>query len=190
MDFIDFSNYNDFNFILEMEERKVRLKTKKTIRLILIIALIILIILLLLLFFGGRSFSKYRKSVESNGVADVAKPIFIVDGTEDIKIDGIEDTVYNFSVKNYSGLEISDVDMEYNIEIINNSKANLDFKLTKDGEEVTLTNNKSESISLKGITRHTDEYQLKIIYNNNPAIIEDLTGNVQIKVEAIQTEVV
>lgn len=168
----------------------MKVKTKKAINIILVIALIIIVILLLLLLFGGKSFSKFRKSINSSGVAEIAKPIFIVDGTENIKIDGIEDTVYNFSVKNYDGSEISDVSLRYNIEIINDSQADLQFELRKNGETVELTNNKTEVMYLNGISQDKDDYELRIIYNNNPAIVDDISGNVQIKVEAIQQEVI
>lgn len=167
----------------------MKVKTKKAINIILVIALIIIVILLLILF-CGKTFSKFKKSINSNGIAEIAKPIFIVDGTENIKIDGIEDTIYNFNIKNYDGFEISDVEMNYTIEIVNDSEADLEFELTKNGEMQTLTNNKTEEMTINGITRTTDSYELKIKYNDNPAIVEDISGNVQIKVEAIQQEVV
>ena len=167
----------------------MKIKTKKAINLILVIVLIIIVLLLFILFLG-KTFSKYKSSITSNGIAEIAKPIFIVEGTENIKIDGIEDTIYSFDVKNYDGLDISDVEMKYTIEIINSSKANLDFELLKNGEELSLNNNKTEEITINGITRTTDKYELKIIYNDNPAIVEDISGNVQIKVEAIQQEVI
>ena len=79
--------------------------------------------------------------------------------------------------------------MNYNIEIVNDSEANLDFELTKNGELLNLTNNKTDTMIIEGITRKTDKYELKIIYNDNPAITEDISGNIQIKVESFQTEV-
>ena len=80
--------------------------------------------------------------------------------------------------------------LKYNIEVINNSQADLQFELSKDGEKVVLTNNKTEVMFLNGISQDKDDYELRIIYNNNPAIVEDISGNVQIKVEAIQNEVI
>ena len=80
--------------------------------------------------------------------------------------------------------------MDYTIEIINSSKANLKFELLKNGTKINLNNNKTETLNLKGIQRHTDEYKLIVKYENDPAIIEDITGNVQIKVEAVQSEVI
>ncbi|MCX4255254.1 MAG: hypothetical protein OSJ63_08350, partial [Bacilli bacterium] len=81
--------------------------------------------------------SKYSRSVNSNSTADIAKPVFIVDGEQNIKIDGIEDTEYTFSIKNYTFQDISDVDMDYTIEIVNNSEANLDFELLRNGTAIS-----------------------------------------------------
>lgn len=166
----------------------MKLKNKRAIHIILVILIILLILFFIL--FLGKAFSKYKKDVNSNAVAEVATPIFVVDGTENIKIDGIEDTLYKFSVKNYKGTDISEVDMNYNVQIVNNSDANLEFELIKNGEKIVLTNNTTELMNLKGISRNADEFELKIIYNDNPAVVEDITGNVQIKVEASQTEVI
>ncbi len=159
---------------------------KKILKIILIVILIIIILLLSWLFLGGRTFSKYKKNINASSLTEIAKPILNVEGDRKIKIDGIEDTLYNFSVKNYDGSDISEVDMNYFIEIVNNSKADLEFILTKNGKDINLTNNKTDLISSSGLERQTDEYQLKIKYHNNPAIVEDIDGSVQVKVEAVQ----
>lgn len=166
----------------------MNIKTKKTIHIILVILLILLVFLLM--FFFGKAFSKFKKDINSNAIAEIATPIFVVDGTDNIKIDGITDTVYKFSVKNYKGTDISEVDMNYVVQIVNNSDADLDFELLKNGEKLKLTNNKTDSINIKGISRNTDEFELRILYKDNPAVVEDITGNVQIKVEASQSEVI
>ena len=126
----------------------MKLKNKKAIHLFLVILLILLILFFML--FLGKAFSKYKKGVNSNAIAEVATPIFVVDGTENIKIDGIEDTLYKFSVKNYKGTDISEVDMNYNVQIVNNSDANLEFELIKNGEKIVLTNNTTELMNVKG----------------------------------------
>lgn len=159
---------------------------KKILKIVLIILLIIIILLLCWLFLGGRSFSKYKKDINASSLTEIAKPILNVEGENDIKIDGIEDTIYNFSVKNYNGSNISEVDMNYYIEIVNTSKADLDFVLLKNGQQINLKNNKTDLISSSSINRQSDDYQLQIKYNNNPAIVEDIEGSVQIRVEAIQ----
>ena len=161
---------------------------KKVVKIVLIVVLLIIMLLLWWLFGGGKSFSKYRKDVETNSVTEVAKPIFVTEGADDIKIDGIDDTVYNFSVKNYDENETSEVDLDYFINIENNSDADLEFILVKDGKKVPLTNNKTNTITLSSNGKQSDEYALSIKYHNNPAQTTDITGNVQIKVEAVQAE--
>ncbi len=161
---------------------------KKIIKAILIIVLIIIILLLNWLFLGGRSFSKYKKKLDSNSLTEIAEPVFTVDGASNILIDGIDDTVYEFSVRNYDNFSTSEVDLDYTIQIVNNSGANLEFILTKDGKTVSLNNNKTNSISLSGLKKQTDNYKLQIKYHNNPAIAYDITGNVQIKIEAVQAK--
>ncbi len=159
---------------------------KKILKIILIVILIIIILLLSWLFLGGKTFSKYKKDINASSSTEIAKPILNVEGASDIKIDGIEDTIYNFSVKNYNGLDVSEVDMNYYIEIVNNSKADLEFILTKNGQPINLNNNKTDLISSSSLNRQSDDYQLKIKYHNNPAIVEDIDGNVQVRVEAVQ----
>ena len=159
---------------------------KKILKIILIVILIIIILLLSWLFLGGKTFSKYKKDINASSSTEIAKPILNVEGASDIKIDGIEDTIYNFSVKNYNGLDVSEVDMNYYIEIVNNSKADLEFILTKNGQPINLNNNKTDLISSSSLNRQSDDYQLKIKDHNNPAIVEDIDGNVQVRVEAVQ----
>lgn len=166
----------------------MEIKKKKIIRIVLIV---VLILIMLLLWFGllkGKGFSKYNSKINSTSVSQVAKPVFIVSGDSNIKIDGIEDTIYKFNVKNYDNNGKSDVDLKYTIQIVNNSQADLEFILKNNGNSVNLTNNKTDPISLSSANTQKDEYELQIKYNNNPAITSDIDGNVQIKVEAVQAE--
>ena len=151
--------------------------------------MIIIFLLLLSFTLGARkNYAKYNRDVSSSSSTDVAKPIFVVDGDSNILIDGISDKTYTFNVKNYDATGISEVDLDYYIQIENNSDADLTFELTKGGQKVNLTNNKTNKISLSGLTKQTDLYSLKIKYTNNPAITNDISGNVQIKVEAVQAD--
>ena len=159
-------------------------KKKKMIK----VMLILILIIIMLVFWGGRTFAKHTKHVNSRGISEVAKPVFVVDGARNIKIDGIQDTIYDFSVKNYNGDEISEVEMEYYIEIVNDSEADLEFVLTKSGQSINLENNKSSLISLLSAQKQKDDYQLQIKYSDDSNIISDIDGNIQIKVEAIQVE--
>lgn len=157
---------------------------KKVAKTILAIILIVILLLLCWLFLGGNSFAKYKKEVYSDSFTEVAKPVFIVDGADNIKINGIEDTVYQFSVKNYDDSGINEVDMNYYVQIINHSNANLEFVLTKSGELIDLVENKTNLISVSNLGKQEDNYQLKIKYHD--VVNKEIEGNVQIKIEAIQ----
>lgn len=162
---------------------------KKILKVVLLVILIIIILLLGLLFLRGKSFSKYKKNINTSGTTEIAKPVFEVSGSQNILIDGIQDTVYDFSVRNYNDSGISEVALNYYIQIENNSDADLTFQLTKNGKLVNLTKNKTSLISLSGLERKSDDYQLTIKYTNNTAITNDIVGSVQVKVEAVQAEI-
>lgn len=166
----------------------MNIKKKKTIKTILIILIIILIFMMFMILYGVKNFAKYIDNINSVSAVEIAKPIFVVEGEKNIQINGIQDTTYNFSVKNYDETGTSEVDMNYYIQIENNSDANLDFILKKDDRQIFLDNYKTEAIYLSGFTKHEDLYELAIKYHQNPAMAQDINGNVQVKVEAIQVE--
>ena len=71
-------------------------------------------------------------------MTQVAEPVFQVDGASNLLINGIEDTTYNFSVKNYNETGINNTKMQYYVQIVNNSRANLEFVLTKNRSSSSL----------------------------------------------------
>lgn len=166
----------------------MNIKKKKIVKITLIIFLIVLIFLMFWVFYGVKNFAKYIENINSVSAAEIAKPIFVVEGEKDIQISGIQDTIYNFSIKNYNETGTSEVDMNYFIQIENNSDANLDFVLKKDGQQISLNNNKTDVNYLTGLINKEDKYELAIQYHENPAIAQDINGNVQVKVEAVQVE--
>lgn len=163
-------------------------KKRKVVRTMFTLVVLIALLLLSWILIGGKSFAKYKSETSAMHLAEIAKPIFIVDGAENIQINGIEDTVYNFEIRNYDEKVVNGVNLNYTIEVMNNSKADLEFELSKNGEIVNLTENKSTLNTLKALDKQNDLYQLKIKYYNNPAITSDIQGNVQIKTQAIQEE--
>lgn len=59
----------------------------------------------------------------------------------------------------------------------------------KIGQAVPLNSNKTNLISLSSNQKQDDNYELRIKYHSSNAIIGDIDGNVQIKIEAIQAKV-
>lgn len=165
------------------------IKKRKIHKNIVNIMFVFIIVLLFFLIFTGKIFAKYKKSVISDGLANVAKPVFEVDGVQDILIRGIDDTVYNFTIRNYNESDLNEVPMQYYIEFINNSSAELSYELLKNNEKVELNNNKTNLIFLNNLEKQEDNYILKIHNIDNPEILSSIEGKVQIKVQAMQVEI-
>lgn len=166
----------------------MNMKRKKGIKAGGMIIVFIVILLLCCLFFAGKSYSKYKEEIRVNSTSEIAKAVFVVEGTNNIKIDGIQDTTYDFYVKNYDETGVTEVGLDYFIEIVNHSEADLEFELRKNGQVVNLSENKTNLIFLSSLEKQQDNYQLNIKYRNNPAQISDINGNVQIKTQAVQAK--
>lgn len=148
--------------------------------------------MVLVLFFSGYSMGKEHSSVNIDTNARIAEPIVVVENSDPLEINGKnQEEYYNFKVKNYRETgEITQIAMQYWIEIITQTEEAISFKLYKNGEEIPLENNKTENIRLdKGKTQE-DCYQLKIIYDktkNKEA--KDIRQEVQLKVHSEQLKV-
>ncbi len=164
------------------------IKKKRVVKILFTIVVLVILLLLCWILSGGKSFAKYKSETTAAHLAEIAKPVFVVDGAENIQINGMEDTVYDFQIKNYDETSVNSVNLKYDIEIVNYSEADLEFELSKNGKMVNLTENKTTLNPLKAEDKQMDSYQLKIKYHNNPAVTSDIQGNVQIKTQAIQDE--
>lgn len=148
--------------------------------------------MVLVLFFSGYSMGKEHSSVNIDTNARIAEPIVVVENSDPLEINGKnQEEYYNFKVKNYRKTgEITQIAMQYWIEIITQTEEAISFKLYKNGEEIPLENNKTENIRLdKGKTQE-DCYQLKITYDktkNKEA--KDIRQEVQLKVHSEQLKV-
>lgn len=163
-------------------------KSKKMITTIFTIVAILITILLFWLTIGGESLAKLKNEAsDTKKSAEIAESVFRVDGDQMIKIDGKEETVYHFSVKNYDETKMSEVDLNYDIEILNASSSDLEFELSQNGKPVNLDQNKTDLFCLSPFEKQKHDYILRIIYQNQPANFEEIEGSVQIKTQAIQT---
>ena len=90
-------------------------KSKRDLRMIIVSILIIGI--------NTVSLSKYDYVANGNAQAQIAKAIFIVEKDETIKKQIDQNSFpleYNFTINNYEGDKINEVNLEYNIEIETN----------------------------------------------------------------------
>lgn len=136
----------------------------------------------------GKEYSNTK--IETN--AKIAEPILIVENNPIIEINGKkEKEYYKFKVKNHKeNGEITQIDLQYNIEIITQTEESISFKLYKEGEEIPLENNKTGNIKLTKEKIQEDEYQLEIIYDKTKSKNnKDILQEIQIKVHSEQLKV-
>ena len=71
-------------------------------------------------------------------------------------------------MKNYKETgEVTQVDLQYQIEILSQIEESISFKLYKNKEEILLKENKTENMKLEKERIQEDEYELEIIYDKN-----------------------
>ena len=119
----------------------------------------------------------------------IAEPILIVKNNPVIEVNGKnEKEYYNFTVKNCKeNGDISQIELEYYVEIIKNTEEAISFKLYKNNEEIPMENNITSNILLKRGEIQEDNYKLEITYDKNKNhSIEDIIQDVQIKVHSEQ----
>ena len=155
------------------------------------ISIIFIIAIILIFFFSGFSMGKGYSKNDINGVAEIAKPIIQVENGSSLEINNENDEgIYEFKVKNYNEQEqITEVDMEYYIEILNDlENLGIEIKLLKNDEEIEIKENKTDKFVLTKEGMQQDNYKLEIKYNNNNTDMEDIVEQLQIKVHSEQKQ--
>lgn len=170
-----------------MRKVKIPLKIKRRE-----ITLILVSIMVLVLFFSGYSMGKEYSSTNIEASSKIAEPILTVENNPVIEINGKKQKeYYDFKVKNYrENGEVTQIDLQYNIEIIAQTEEAISFKLYKDNQEIPLENNKTANIKLEKENIQEDCYQLQIIYDKTKGTAtKDILQEVQIKVHSEQLKV-
>jgi hypothetical protein len=127
--------------------------------------LLIFLIIFILGVVCNFTFSKYSQVIDGAGGASIAKPIIHIE-KEDVKemeiYKGCKQIEYNFSVSNFEGNDLTDVDFEYIISIEeSNNNFPVQYSLLNDNnEEIKLENNKSEKILLTKEKETVHSYKL------------------------------
>ena len=157
-----------------------RVKLKKEIIKIILVAFVLTIIL------STISLGKYFNKTKINVNSGVAIPIIKLEGEQKLIINNNqENKVYNLAVKNYDENEqITQVELEYYIEIITKKNDDINFKIYKEEKELNINNNKTEKFLLTKENKQQDNYKIEILLNKK--ISEDILQNVEIKVYSEQ----
>ncbi len=153
---------------------------KKEIIKIIVVAFVLTIIL------STISLGKYFNKTKINVNSGVAIPIIKLEGEQKLIINNNQgNKVYNLAVKNYDENEqITQVELEYYIEIISKKNDNINFKIYKEEKELNINNNKTEKFLLTKENKQRDNYKIEILLNKK--ISEDILQNVKIKVYSEQ----
>ena len=153
--------------------------------------LVLVSVMVLSLFFSGYSIGKQYSNTKINASSKIAEPILIVENGSILKMNGKkEKEYYDFKVKNYKEDEqMTQIELEYVIEILFQKEEAISFKLYKDNQEIFLQNNKTENMRLKKESKQEDNYRLEIIYDKTKnQAYHDILQEVQIKVHSEQVK--
>lgn len=149
---------------------------KKEIIKIIVVAFVLTIIL------STISLGKYFNKTKINVNSGVAIPIIKLEGEQKLIINNNqENKVYNLAVKNYDENEqITQVELEYYIEIISKKNDDINFKIYKEEKELNINNNKTEKFLLTKENKQQDNYKIEILLNKKMS--ENILQNIEIKV--------
>lgn len=153
------------------------------------ITLVIVSSLVILFFFSGFSIGKGYTKTDIETTGEIAKPILEVTNGETISMKQLGDTgTYEFFVRNYNGEgKITDVALEYYIEILNDINQNIELKIYKEEKEIELNQNKTETFTMPAKQEQVDNYKIEIKCKENISVSE-IIENIQIKVHSEQVE--
>lgn len=153
------------------------------------ITLIIVISLVILFFFSGFSIGKGYSETNIETTGEIAMPILEVTNGETISMKQLGDTgTYEFLVKNYNEQgKISDVGLEYYIEILSDINENIELKIYKEEKEIELNQNKTQTFIMPTKQEQVDRYKIEIKCKEN-ITISQIIDNIQIKVHSEQIE--
>ena len=171
---------------LNIEFKKIKISKEKKI------AFIIISVLVIITMFSGISLGKtiHNNYIKSN--TQIAKPNLEVEKNSEIQItEDKKEGEYIFKVKNYNTQdEVSEVDLKYYVEILENNKDTcLKYELYKENENIEIKDNKTMEFKLNKDEKKEDIYVLKIYYDSNKNNLGDIIKDIQIKVHSEQLKI-
>lgn len=152
-----------------------------------IIVWVFILVMVMLLFFSGSSIAKGTQRTNIAVNACIAEPILKIDGELPLHITKSDkNQSYEFKIKNYDEKEkITQVDIEYYLEISNQTDNGISIKVYKEDEELKLVKNKTEKFKFENKQKQEDNYKIEILFNNSTPI-EEMEGKIDVKIYAEQ----
>lgn len=151
------------------------------------ITLISILSMVFIFFFSGLSIGKEFSKIAIEGKAEIAEPILKVESDKTIKIKHLDEIgIYQLKVKNYDETgKVTQVDLEYEIEILSDIHKNISLKIYKEEQELKISRNKTEKFLITKDEKQEDNYKIEITCNKT-AEIEEMIQEIQIKVHSEQ----
>lgn len=159
----------------------------KIIKILIIILALLLIFIFLMSY--KNSFSSFFSKITGRSNTQVATPVFEMENSEK-KILNDENTEidYYFTIKNYDSSNRSQTDLKYTIEILPILDKSITLTLYKDGQEITLNNQKTNEIEIKHNSDYIHSYRLNVKYDREKTnSTTDIKENIFIKASANQS---
>lgn len=156
-----------------------------------VITVIITIFIIFLLLFTGYTFAKNIGDTIINAKSKIAEPILIIENNPSIDITATDNYGnYSFKIKNYNDNgQLSDVDMQYYIEILSNLDETIEYKIYENEKEIKLKNNKTDFLKILKSSKSEKNYRIEFTYNKDSSLkMEDIIQKVQIKVHSEQVK--
>lgn len=157
---------------------------KTNLKKIIIVSGIVIIMAVIVYVCNSKlTFSKYFGKIIGRGVGEIAAPIFHIEYGENVSVTSQNtESMYFFSVKNFDGINNSQVDMKYQI-MIENSLQDIDIKLFKEEEEISLQDGKTDFIEFNKEAKQ-DNYKMLISYNGSIQKVQQ--GQIKLNIYAEQ----
>lgn len=151
-----------------------------------VIVVIILTIFIIILAFSKTSLGKYFSKTNIEIESEIVKPILKIEGDTILNINTVkEKEIFNFKIKNYEETnKITEIDLEYYIEIITKENDNIKFKIYKADRELKMYENKTEKFLLTREKMQEDTYKIEILLNN--ISVQEIMQNIEVRVYAEQ----
>ena len=151
-----------------------------------VIVVIILTIFIIILAFSKTSLGKYFSKTNIEIESEIVKPILKIEGDTILNINTVkEKEIFNFKIKNYDETnKITEIDLEYYIEIITKENDNIKFKIYKADRELKMYENKTEKFLLTREKMQEDTYKIEILLNN--ISVQEIMQNIEVRVYAEQ----
>ena len=167
-------------FFILKKGKRMKLKTTK---------IILLLTFIFILFGISIAYGKYISKQKIDVNSTIAKPILEIERGECINInDNNTNAEYKFCVKNYNDVgKITDIDINYTIEIIASGDDAISYSLYKDNQKIQISKNKTSKILIKQGQKQKHNYSLKINYDKSKSKeLIDLTEDVGIRIYSEQ----